>query len=118
MRTLTAIVSLLCLALGTSAALAHAHLDHASPAVDSTVATAPQDVTLWFTQNLEPAFSTVDVTGDSGAQVNQGKAEINGNTMRVGLRALPPGTYKVHWHAVSVDTHTTEGTFSFQVGGP
>jgi copper resistance protein C len=36
--------------------------------------------------------------------------------MRIGLKALPPGTYKVNWHALSVDTHKTDGTFSFQVG--
>jgi copper resistance protein C len=118
MRIVTAIVSLLCLALGTSAALAHAHLDHASPAVDSTVATAPQDVTLWFTQNLEPAFSRVAVSDSTGAAVDQGKAEISGNSMRIGLKSLPSGSYTVHWHAVSVDTHVTEGTFTFKVGGP
>jgi copper resistance protein C len=30
---------------------------------------------------------------------------------------LPPGTYKVTWHVVSVDTHTTEGTFTFRIAG-
>lgn len=102
---------------GAVAARAHAHLDHASPAVGATVPTAPSEITLWFTQNLEPAFSTVQVTDSSGARVDQGKAEISGNTMRVGLKAIGPGGYQVHWHALSVDTHTTEGTFSFSVGG-
>ena len=118
MRRLTTIVSLLCLALGTSPALAHAHLDHASPAVDSTVTTAPQNVALWFTQNLEPAFSRVAVTDNTGATVDQGNAEISGNSMRIGLKSLPSGSYTVRWHAVSVDTHTTDGTFTFKVGGP
>jgi methionine-rich copper-binding protein CopC len=36
--------------------------------------------------------------------------------MRIGLKPLPPGTYKVHWRVLSVDTHTTEGAFSFHVG--
>jgi methionine-rich copper-binding protein CopC len=31
---------------------------------------------------------------------------------------LPPGSYKVQWHALSVDTHTTQGAFSFRVGAP
>jgi methionine-rich copper-binding protein CopC len=34
----------------------------------------------------------------------------------VGLKALPPGTYQVHWRVLSVDTHKTEGNFSFSVG--
>ena len=37
--------------------------------------------------------------------------------MTVGLKALAPGSYKVRWHALSVDTHTTEGAFTFTVGG-
>lgn len=118
MRMLPVIVPLLLTALGVTAAQAHAHLDHANPAVDSIVATAPQEVALFFTQNLEPVFSTVEVTDASGARVDQGKAQISGNTMQIGLKPLPPGNYKVRWHALSVDTHKTEGSFSFRVGGP
>jgi methionine-rich copper-binding protein CopC len=118
MRTLILIVPLLLTALAPNAAQAHAHLDHANPAVDSTVATAPQEVALFFTQNLEPAFSTVEVTDASGARVDQGKAQISGNTMQIGVKPLPPGSYRVRWHVISVDTHKTEGSFSFRVGGP
>jgi hypothetical protein len=53
----------------------------------------------------------------SGARVDQGKAAISGNTMRIGLKTVGPGTYRVRWHALSVDTHTTEGSFNFHVGG-
>jgi methionine-rich copper-binding protein CopC len=117
MRMRITVVSLLLLALGYVSAQAHAFLDHASPLVGSTVRSAPHEVSLWFTQNLEPDFSTVTVTDTSGARVDQGKAEINGNTMRIGLKPLSPGSYHVHWRALSVDTHTTEGNFSFSVGG-
>jgi copper resistance protein C len=37
--------------------------------------------------------------------------------MRVGLKSIGPGSYKVNWHALSVDTHTTQGSFTFHVGG-
>jgi methionine-rich copper-binding protein CopC len=117
MRTSIAVLSLLLVALGTGAAQAHAFLDHASPLVGSTVRSPPHEVTLSFTQNLEPAFSSVQVTDASGARVDQGKAQISANTMRIGVRALKPGSYRVRWHALSVDTHTTEGSFSFTVGG-
>lgn len=116
MRTSLAITSALFFALGSSAAWAHAFLDHASPLVGSTVGAAPHDVSLSFTQSLEPSFSTVEVTGPNGARVDAGKAQISGNTMRVGLKAAGPGTYHVHWHALSVDTHTTQGSFTFHVG--
>jgi copper resistance protein C len=118
MRTLIIIVSLLLTALGTTGAWAHAFLDHASPLVGSTVPTAPHELTLWFTQNLEASFSTVEVFDANGGRVDQGKASISGNTMRIGLKPLPLGTYRVRWHALSVDTHTTQGSFTFHVGTP
>ncbi len=86
------------------------HLSEARPQ------TAPRELSLSFTQDLEPAFSTVEVRDANGARVDQGKAQVSASVMHVGLKPLPPGTYKVHWHVLSVDTHTTEGSFSFQVG--
>jgi len=112
------IPSLLFAAFGSIAAHAHAMLDRASPSVGSTVASAPREVSLTFTQNLESAFSSVQVTGANGARVDQGKPQISGNTMRVSLKSLSPGTYRVRWHVLSVDTHKTEGNFTFHVGGP
>jgi len=71
---------------------------------------------LSFTESLEPTFSRVTVTDASGAPVSEGKAQISGNTMRIGLKPLSPGSYNVHWRAVSADTHATEGSFAFHVG--
>jgi methionine-rich copper-binding protein CopC len=116
MRTLVTAISALVVGFGVVAAEAHASLDHAEPRGGSTVETAPREVTLWFTENLEPAFSTIDVRDADGARVDQGKAQVKETIMRVGLKPLPPGTYKVHWRAVSADTHAIEGSFSFQVG--
>jgi hypothetical protein len=107
--------ALLTVTAGT-AAKAHAFLDHAEPLVGSTVPTAPRELSLTYTQKLEPAFSTVAVTDASGKRVDLGKPSFNGTVMRVGLKALSPGTYRVHWHVLSVDTHTTDGSFTFHVG--
>ncbi len=102
-------------ALAPVSALAHAHLDHASPAVGST-GPAPKALTLWFTEALEPAFSTVEVRNAQGASVEAGKPAATGTELRVPLKALPPGTYKVIWRVLSVDTHRTQGDFTFSVG--
>jgi copper resistance protein C len=118
MRTIIVIVSLLFVVLGNNAARAHAFLDHATPLVGSTVPTAPRELSLSFTQNLEAAFSSVEVTDSGGARVDQGKPQISGSTMRIGLKTLAPGAYHVHWHVLSVDTHKTEGSFTFHVGSP
>lgn len=102
-----------------SAALAHARLDHAVPAVGSSQATAPREVVLSFTETLEPAFSTVEVRNESGALVSSGKSQVDAKQrtqMRVPLKALPPGSYKVIWRVLSVDTHRTQGDFTFRVG--
>jgi methionine-rich copper-binding protein CopC len=36
--------------------------------------------------------------------------------VHVPLKAIRPGTYRVTWRVLSVDTHTTEGSFTFKVG--
>jgi methionine-rich copper-binding protein CopC len=95
---------------------AHAMLDHAEPRVGNKVATAPREVTLWFTQKLEAAFSTITVTDAAGQRVDTGKTRVSGSQMSVSLRSGGPGTYHVTWHVLSVDTHTTDGNFTFQVG--
>jgi copper resistance protein C len=102
--------------LVTGQASAHAFLDHAEPRVGNTVATAPREVTLWFTQKLEPAFSSIAVTNSAGQRVDTGKSRVSGNQMSVSLRSGGAGTYRVNWRVLSVDTHTTDGSFTFRVG--
>jgi methionine-rich copper-binding protein CopC len=99
--------------------MAHAFLDHADPKVGSTIDQPPSQVKIWFTQELEPAFSGMKVTSSEGVQVDRKDARVHEkekNLMIVSLTKLPPGTYKVSWHAVSVDTHRTQGDFKFTVG--
>lgn len=112
---LAGIVPLLLL-LGTGAATAHAMLDHAEPRVGNKVASAPHEVTLWFTQKLEAAFSTITVTDSTGQRVDTGATRVNGNQMSVSLRPGSKGSYSVTWHVLSADSHTTEGSFTFRVG--
>ncbi len=114
-RSVILIIPLLLL-LVTGEASAHAFLDHAQPRVGNTVATAPREVTLWFTQKLEPAFSSIAVTNAAGQRVDTGKTRVSGNQMSVSLRSGSAGTYRVNWRVLSVDTHTTDGSFTFQVG--
>jgi hypothetical protein len=105
-------------ALMPAAAVAHAFLDHAVPAVGSTVSTAPPELRLSFTQELEPSFSGLTLSGDDGQAVATGAAAIdprNRAEMVLKLPPLPPGHYRVNWHAVSIDTHRTEGTFTFDI---
>jgi copper resistance protein C len=100
------------------AAWAHAFLDHASPPVGSTVRASPPEVKLWFTQELEPAFSTVRVQEDGGGKrvdKDDAKVDTDGTVLQVSLPKLDPGRYRVAWRVLSVDTHVTEGDFTFEV---
>jgi methionine-rich copper-binding protein CopC len=101
-----------------SLAGAHAFLDHATPAVGSAVRASPVQVKLWFTQKLEPAFSSVQVLDRSGKQVDKGDSQVDradATLLRVSLPQLAPGAYRVTWRVLSVDSHVTEGDFTFNV---
>jgi methionine-rich copper-binding protein CopC len=100
-------------------AAAHAFLDHADPRVGSTVAAAPPALTLVFTEPVEPTFSRVALTRGDGTAVATGEiVHPAPATLRVALPPLAPGTYTVSWAVVSIDTHPTEGRFTFTVRGP
>ena len=116
MRSLSAALSWLLLIASAPVAHAHAALSHATPSAGSALTAAPQEVTLTFTDTLKAAFSNLTVTDANGITVSQDRAQVNGNVMRVSLKPLSAGSYKVNWRAVSTDTHKTEGNFSFSVG--
>lgn len=108
---------LMALVLAPVSALAHGHLDRAQPAVGSTVA-APKEVSLWFTEAVEPKFSSIVVQDAKGTAVQLGKAEVaadNKANLKIKVKPLVPGVYKVMWKILSVDTHRTQGSFSFTV---
>ena len=99
-------------------AFAHAQLIKAEPAVGSVVTKAPMQVSLHFSEGVEPGFTTVVVTSASGARVDDGAprtAPDDNRTLQIGLKPLAPGDYRVEWHATSVDTHKTQGAFGFTV---
>ncbi len=105
------------LAVALSAS-AHALLVRASPPVGGTVAAAPAEVAITFSETVEPGFSGITVQDAAGARVDQGDAHPvagDGHRLAVALRPLPPGTYAVAWHVTSTDTHRTQGRYAFMV---
>jgi methionine-rich copper-binding protein CopC len=114
--TLIVMTSMLTAAPGTT--FAHAWLQSAMPAVDSTVMTTPSELTITFTGAIEPRFSTIEVTDASAQRVDDAQPHLAGGDpvhLSVGLRNIMPGTYTVAWHATSVDTHQTDGIYRFTV---
>jgi methionine-rich copper-binding protein CopC len=108
----------LAMLLTTPPAFAHAFLEHAEPPVGSEVTTAPHQVTLRFSEAIEPAFSSIVLHDPQGVVVPIGKPHTtpgDGRNLVVELPDLHAGRYTVTWHATSVDTHKTEGSFQFNV---
>ena len=105
-------------ALFAAPAGAHAYLDRARPVAGSVVHESPRELTLWFTQRIEPAFSEVRVLDSAGKRVAVGAPAIDaadGKMLRVTLPTLAAGSYRVQWRVLSVDTHVSKGEFAFEV---
>ena len=102
-----------------SLAFAHAHLVKSSPVKDSTIHSAPNEVILNFSEDLELAMCKVQVKDlKSGKIVSQGKLENpdgKKNSIKVELEPLKneKSKYEVSWKAVSTDSHRMPGKFVF-----
>jgi copper resistance protein C len=98
---------------------AHAFLDYSEPAVGATVNGSPGVVKIWFTERLHhDAQTEIQVFDTRGREVDRKDSRVdakNESEMVVSLTSLPPGTYKVVWSAIALDTHHTHGTFPFVV---
>jgi hypothetical protein len=110
---LTLTAGAFCALAGT--AHAHAILAQAEPAVGATVHGPITTLRLRFTERLEPILSRVSVVDDAGRVIAATAlvTEGDGRTLAAHVPALAPGHWRVRWRAVSVDTHVTEGDYSF-----
>lgn len=121
-KHIIASLTLLASASLSSLAFAHAHLESQLPAADSTV-TAPKELRLRFSEGVEEKFTKVSITSTapSGKTMVEAAPDIatdpadNKTLIVTPVAPLAAGRYKVEWHAVSVDTHKSEGSYSFTV---
>jgi copper resistance protein C len=119
MNSLCRILSFCLLVLLPAARVsAHAFLEHSDPPVGGKVHSVPAAVRIWFTEAIEPTFSSIQVLDATGKQVDKKDTHRNPSNrslLEVSLPRLGPGSYKVIWRVVSVDTHRTNGDFTFQI---
>jgi methionine-rich copper-binding protein CopC len=99
-----------------TAAAAHAHLVSSLPAADAA-GPAPKTIVLTFSEKLEKRFSGAELSKDGAPLGSHGLLEEKeGKVLTLTPNApLSPGSYKVSWHAVSVDGHRTKGDVKFAV---
>ncbi len=97
-----------------SPAFAHAMLEQANPVAGAVLNKPPKEIVLRFSEPLEGAFSSMTLKGPDGSVVAT-TSHASDRTMRTSLKALAPGKYRVTWRAVSVDTHHSEGSYTFTI---
>ena len=120
-RTLVkALVSLFTPLLGVTVPPAlvesHAVLVKSFPPARAVLTRPPVRVQLWFSERLEPAFSSAGVWSASGKQVDNRDARVSPDDpkeLSVSLPLLGAGTYTVRCRVLSVDSHVVEASFPF-----
>ena len=117
--TTIAAITMIAASLLGGAAFAHPELLSAEPAAGSAAAGSPKQIKITFTEAVISQFSGAEVEDQAGKAIATGKATVdpaNRKQLVVPVNEpLPPGNYKVEWHAVSDDTHRVKGSYSFSV---
>ena len=117
-KTSMAAVAMIVASLLGSTAYAHPQLQSAEPAAGA-VTSSPSQMKITFNESVVPQFSGVELKDQDGKVIVTGKAvtdPANKKQLLVPIEEpLPPGDYKVEWHAVSDDTHRVKDSYSFSV---
>ncbi|GHO66286.1 copper transport protein YcnJ [Ktedonobacter sp. SOSP1-52] len=117
--TIAASLALLLLVMTPLPGQASSILLRSDPPADKLLLTAPSEVHLWFSEDLNSAASTVMVQNAEHRRVDL-RTYASGHELVVPLQSpLPPGVYTVSWRTLaSYDGQTLTGAFSFGITGP
>jgi len=109
----------LLIALGSGVAVQANTLVSTIPAPNSTVETAPTQVTVTADGDLADLGSSITVTGPDGVRVDDGSLQISGRTALVGIKPLAQtGTYAVAYQLVLANGDNFKGAYTFDFNGP
>jgi copper resistance protein C len=98
-------------------AWAHSFPDKEMPSAGQKVATPPSEVVIDFDAPIEKLFAKLEVTGADGQNLATGAPQVSEDGIRLSVKlgALKPGDYTVKWAVVCIDTHHTNGSYTFTV---
>lgn len=123
MRRIYLLIALVTLAMFShpTPAFAHANLLRSNPAANASLEQAPSEIRLWFSEALEGSFSRFTLRDSQGAVIHTPASQVDAHDttqlwMELSATTLAEGVYTVVWRVLSVDGHSTEGSFSFGVG--
>lgn len=104
--------------MSPSAASAHADLESSSPAPSAILETSPRDITLDFSEPVNPSDGAIRLFGEDRREIDLPSSR-SPLPSRVEVRDLPrldAGIYLVSWRVLSEDGHVAEGAFTFRIG--
>jgi copper transport protein len=106
------------LALGTTAASAHATLESSTPADGQSVPTSPSELRITFSEAVTTISGGLSVLNADGKTVDTGNSEIVGGRTLVApiSETLSDGTYVATYRVLSADGHPVSGSILFGVG--
>jgi methionine-rich copper-binding protein CopC len=112
---------LLCL-YGAGSALAHAVPERTIPPMDQAVPVMPSIIEVWFSEEVKPEGTKLEVLKLDGTQVDMGNSAVDlqdptRSRVTVGVHpGLDNGVYVVQWTSVSAaDGDTVSGSYQFIV---
>ena len=96
---------------------AHSFPEEETPSAGQKLTSAPSEVKIKFDAPIEKIFAKLEVVGADGKNLAVGDPAISddGLHMSVKVNALNAGDYTVRWSVVGIDTHHTEGSYTFTV---
>ena len=103
-----------------AAASAHSFPEKETPSAGATLTAPPDQVSIKYDAPIEKLFASLQVLNSEGQNEAIGDPEVSpdGWELSVPVNKLPPGEYTVQWSVVCIDTHHTQGSYSFTVEGP
>ena len=108
---------ILMMTIAPSTALAHTRLVRSQPRAKEILPQPPKSIELWFTEDLEPGLTTIEVSDAQRNRVDKGSVALSEGNKKaaIELGQLEAGVYTVVWKTVSADQHAIRGRFSFSV---
>jgi len=116
---LAVVLTMLALTCMPREARAHSFPEEQHPSAGQTLTTSPSEIRIKFDAPIEKLFAKVQVLGADGKDYAVGAPEVSSDGIELTskVEALKPGEYTVKWAVLCVDTHHTEGSYSFTITG-
>jgi copper transport protein len=117
-RSAVVVAGILAALVLPASAFGHAVLTGATPATQSRLVEAPNEIALEFNQAVTVSARSIEVLAADGSVLSgQARAEEDGRLVVASVSGLARGSsYTVRWRVVGRDGHSPAGVYTFGVG--